>query len=440
MSYTSYKEHINPASLFYPFLRKELASAAAAAADIQLGDAGVVVADLVVVVLPRVEVEVLVLGTLAEGRADKHVVEGLGVLVEEVSVALLNRHVNDVIHVDEARDLLKDLDGVDLDELVEVTSDDDTGGRVLLEDLGNEILKSCVSGQVLTRSSDETAATYSSDGSLLGSLFDTLVDGGTGVTVDGGGATLAGLVDVDGEEGLAGALGGLPGGSDGLAASVPGTAAGLNTTRVELERGALENLVLVVGGAQVGVPELNDIRTVDVGVADVTTGGATILVVLGNDLGVVVHNTAQRLDAASQSSEGDGANDGAIVGLARVVLDLLEEDEVRGKHLLDDLGGNALHVGGLGVEVAGVVVGNGDTTARLLGLEGDSRVVGGRVPEGRDGGQRQDTVEAESVVDETSDVAKVVAHLGVARVLATVGRGADDDGLGVGICSSCAYQ
>lgn len=115
-------------------------TAAAAATDIQESDAGVVVAHLVVVVLPGVEVEVLILGRPLESRAHEHVVEGLGVLVEQVGVALGRGDVGHIIEVKETRDLLEDLEGLNLDEIVEVTGDDDAGGWILLEDLSNEVL------------------------------------------------------------------------------------------------------------------------------------------------------------------------------------------------------------------------------------------------------------------------------------------------------------
>ena len=396
------------------FLQLASTGTATAAADVQAGDARVVVADLVVVVLPRVEVEVLILGLPGDGGADEHVVEGLAVHVEQVGVAVLGGHVGHIIEIEQTRGLLEGGDGGDLDELVEVTSSDDSGRGVLLEDLGNEL---------------------ASDGGLLNALLNAVVDGGAGVTVEGGGATLAGLVDVDGEEGLAVALDGLPGGSEGLAALGPGGAGGGNAAGVELELGALEDLVDIGGGTLVGVVQLNDVGAVDVGNADVTTGGTTILVVLGDNLGEVVHDAAELLNAGSQGGEGHVAGDGAVVGGTRVVLDLLEEDEIGGEHLLDDLGGNALHVGRLGVEVASVVVGDGDSTASTIGLERDGRVLGSGVADGRDTGQRQNAVEAEGLVDDTGDVAEEVTHAGVVGVLGTIGGGSNDDGLRVGIYS-----
>lgn len=129
MSYISYKERTILAALFHSFcasLSSELTGTATAATDVQVGDTGVMVADLIIVVLPRVEVEVLVFGAFLDARADVHMIEGLGVHIEEVSVALLNRNVGDIVEVEEARDLLEGNEGLNLNKLVEVTGNDDT--------------------------------------------------------------------------------------------------------------------------------------------------------------------------------------------------------------------------------------------------------------------------------------------------------------------------
>lgn len=120
---------------------RELAGLAAAATNVEVGDARVVIADLVVIVLPRVEVEVLVLGALCNGGADEHVVESLGVHVEEIGVALGDGHVDNIIKVDEARDLLEGSEGLNLDKLVEVAGSDDGRRGVLLQDIGDEVLE-----------------------------------------------------------------------------------------------------------------------------------------------------------------------------------------------------------------------------------------------------------------------------------------------------------
>lgn len=60
-------------------------------------------------------------------------------------------------------------------------------------------------------------------------------------------------------------------------------------------------------------------------------------------------------------------------------------------------------------------------------------MIGGSVLDRGDGSQGQDAVEAKGLVDETSDIAEIIAQLGVVRVLCPVGGGSDDDSLGVGI-------
>lgn len=106
----------------------------------ELRNARVVIADLVVIVLPGVEVQVLVLGRASGSRADVHVVEGLAVHVEEVGVALVDGDLSRLIEICEAGLVRENLQGLDLDEVVEVPCCDDVGLGVLLEDLGNEAL------------------------------------------------------------------------------------------------------------------------------------------------------------------------------------------------------------------------------------------------------------------------------------------------------------
>ena len=98
------------------------------------------VANLVVVALPGVQVQMLILGAPAGRGADKHVVKGLAVHVEQVRVALGGGHVGHVVEIQQPGALQEDLDGLDLGELVEVACGDDGGSGALLEDLGDEVL------------------------------------------------------------------------------------------------------------------------------------------------------------------------------------------------------------------------------------------------------------------------------------------------------------
>lgn len=243
-------------------------------------------------------------------------------------------------------------------------------------------------------------------------------------------------MNVDGEERLAIALDWLPSGGERLSALRPSGASWGNAARVELECRALEHLVDISSTALVGVVELDHVGAVDVGHADVTTGGTTILVVDGHNLSVIIDNAAERLNPGSERVKGHVSCHGAVVGSTRVVLDLLQEDEVRGLHLLDNLGSDAFHVDGAGVEIASVVVGDADATAVARRFERDGWVVGSSILLGRDSRKGQNTVETKGVVNQASNVAEEVTHLGVIRVSGPIGRGSNDDGLGVGICTS----
>lgn len=110
-------------------------------AQIEQGNAGIVVANLARLVLPSVDVHVLVLDALAQLLADKHVVKSLTVAVKQVCVSLCHGDLGGVVNVDEARGLDESLDGCNIGELVEVTSHDNVSLAVLLEDLSNEVLR-----------------------------------------------------------------------------------------------------------------------------------------------------------------------------------------------------------------------------------------------------------------------------------------------------------
>lgn len=99
------------------------------------------IADLVVIVLPSVEMHMLILGPTPGSRAHVHVIKSLAVHVEEVGVALGDGHVDNLIEVREAGLVGEDLQGLDLGEVVEVAGCDYVGLGVLLKDLGDEALE-----------------------------------------------------------------------------------------------------------------------------------------------------------------------------------------------------------------------------------------------------------------------------------------------------------
>ena len=110
-------------------------------AQIEQGNAGIVVANLARLVLPGVDVHVLILDTLAQLLADEHVVKSLAVAVKQVCVSLCHGDLGSIVNVNETRGLDESLDRCNIGELVEVASHDNVSLTVLLEDLSDEVLE-----------------------------------------------------------------------------------------------------------------------------------------------------------------------------------------------------------------------------------------------------------------------------------------------------------
>lgn len=238
---------------------------------------------------------------------------------------------------------------------------------------------------------------------------------------------------VDGEEGLLAAVDGPPLGHNRLTARIPRRVGRVDTPGVILEQGPLENLVCVDAAALVRLVQLDDIGTVEVCAADVAAGLTAIYAILRLHLGKVILDAASLKEALGERGEGKVGADNAVVGGARAILNLLEDDEIGSAQLVDDLVNDLGEVRAIGGEVLGVVGGDGDTLAGALAGEADSVVLGGGIADGGDVGEGEDAVETKGVVDDSGDVAVIVAHLGVIRVRSAIERSADDNGLGVGI-------
>lgn len=98
------------------------------------------IANKIIIQLPRVDVDVLVRGAVLvrQRGADKHVVQLLRVHVVDVGVALLDGDADGLVEVNEARGGGEDFQGLDEGEFVEVAGGDDAGVCVEGEDLGDE--------------------------------------------------------------------------------------------------------------------------------------------------------------------------------------------------------------------------------------------------------------------------------------------------------------
>ena len=102
------------------------------------------ITNLIIIVLPRVEVKVLKHGLVLQRRAGVHVIQSLGVHIEEICVALHGVHVDELIQIAETRLFSKDLHRLDLGKLVKVAGSNDAGLGVLFENLRNEsLIKNC---------------------------------------------------------------------------------------------------------------------------------------------------------------------------------------------------------------------------------------------------------------------------------------------------------
>ncbi len=133
-------------------------------------------------------------------------------------------------------------------------------------------------------------------------------------------------MDVDGEQGGA-AVQDLPCRREGLAARRPRLVPGVDQAGVVPQLGPGQHLV---GGRRVawaGVLQPEHVGLVQVRDADVAARRAAVLVVDRVDVGEVVGRAAaETLDSLREGGQGLGRVDGAVVGLAVVVLDLLHGD------------------------------------------------------------------------------------------------------------------
>lgn len=278
--------------------------------------------------------------------------------------------------------------------------------------------------------------TYASDGCLLRPLRHAAVVRGAQVSVQGRAAALGAKVNIDSEEGLGG-IESLPGSNEGLAGGSPGCVGGIDPARVELERGAGQHLVGIGAGANAvcRLCQGQDGGLVEVRNADVAAGLTAVLVVNGSDLDPAVVDLAvgEVGDGKPEGLEGVGGVDDSVVGGAAVVLDLLQEDEIRGLESVDQLGGDGRQVGRRRAQVLDVEDAHCHAAAASrAGERGVARVERDGSSHA-DGSKGQDAVEAKSIGDDARDLGHLIAELGVGRVLGPVERGANQDGLRVGI-------
>lgn len=132
---------------------------------------------------------------------------------------------------------------------------------------------------------------------------------------------------VDGEEGAA-AVDHFPVRDDGLT-GVAESLAIVNAAGVEAEGRAGEDLVPVSGAAWVGVEKADLAWVVEIRSLDVAAGSAAVLVVDGVNVDPQVVNAGDFADGLGERGESEVGVNHSIVGLARVVLDFLQEHDGR---------------------------------------------------------------------------------------------------------------
>lgn len=189
--------------------------------------------------------------------------------------------------------------------------------------------------------------------------------------------------------------------------------------------------------ALVGFVEGDDGWVVEIGGTDVAAWLATVKVRGGGcNLGELVGRTTSGLDAGSESGKGQvGRGDAVVVGWARVVLDFLEEEKIRGLEVGDDVAGNQGQVFRRRRQIFDVVAADSDGLALALALEAggllSSNTLGGLAH--LDGGEGEDRVETKGMLHDTGDFLEFITHLAGVGVLGAIKRGANDDSLWVGI-------
>lgn len=124
---------------------------------------------------PRVNVDVLISGTLLNPGANIHMIQGLSVHVKSVRVPLLRRNANNLVQLRQARDLRKGRERLHKSELVEVACSYDCCRGINGQYFGNELLSS-VSIDTLRLWGGEGLSSYACDIRLYQSVTDDTVD------------------------------------------------------------------------------------------------------------------------------------------------------------------------------------------------------------------------------------------------------------------------
>ena len=205
----------------------------------------------------------------------------------------------------------------------------------------------------------------------------------------------------------------------------------VDAARVKAEGGTREDFVRVVGTAGVGVAEAHFEGVVEVWGLDVSARSATVLVVDWVNVDEHVVYAGNVADGLGETGEGEVGVGDAVVGLAGVVLDFLQEHDRGRVQEVDDVRGDEWYTGVVGSEVLDVV---------LAECEAVAASVGGNRRRWRESVVRalhacaclgKQSKESESVGHDTGDVFQFITEPGLIGVAAAVEWCTNDDRLRV---------
>lgn len=202
-------------------------------------------------------------------------------------------------------------------------------------------------------------------------------------------------------------------GNQRLAGVAPGVVERIDAAGVEFEFGAGEDLVLVSCGAGVRVAKGEEGRLVEVGDADVAVGLTAVLVVDGRDLGEGIGDARELLNGVGKSLQRYIAGNNAAFGGTVIVLDFLEEYDVGGAEVVDDLVCDEGEMRRGRGEVLDVVGAKGEALTGTVGFQGCGwRKQRQGIRSDRERGEREDAIEPESVGHDAGNIAEGVSELG----------------------------
>lgn len=355
--------------------------------------------------------------TRSQSRTHKHVIQGLRIHIKQIRILLRLRQPQRLIQFPQPRHRRKRPQRLHGAKFVIIARRHDF----------------CICVRV-ENGTDEGAE----DLCLGDALRDAVVDGRARVAVERGTSAFGRPVVVEGEK-CALASYRFPVCCQGSAGGVPGGVGGIDDAWVVAEGGPGEDFVGLRAGACGAVDETDAVGFVEVCGANVAAGLAAVLVVYGGEVDeAVVGAGGEGVDGVAESGQCDVCGDNSVVHCAVVVLDLLEEEEIRGFQVLHDVGGDGLEIVGSGLEVLDIVLAYSDTITRPAGLQSGRRWYSRTSRrDSSDHGSGENSVEAKALSDHTSDLFQRITQESRRGVCRAIEWAADENGFGV--CITIAH-